>query len=340
MRKKLMAAAAMICLLISALMSLAARYDAGKLRLSTNYLSMYIGEVYNFSVSLNHGSETKADLVWSSNSSGAIRRDGTTVYANAVGTATVWVRTSDGEYIDSCQITVLPGVATNPVYPYPYTGAYYYYWPVYTISAAPTPTPSVQTTVVSGAADSAQQLAIELEQSARTSLDGQDVDFSFTRANKKLLIEPLRTEADKLNAVSFNGNILSRLKQFDYEYVEYRIPGISARLYPELNDSVSNSLSIQRAIPSSSAWASYRSRCVSGPWQIGTNGDAAGLSLCLTLKQAYEEDDLTLLMWDGSSFAAVSGGRWKLSNDGSGTDAEYYLTTGKLEAGTYAVIES
>lgn len=82
--------------------------------LDSHEMEMIIGEKGKLTVSLTPANATNQEISWSSSRRSIVSVDAEgNIKANAVGTATITVTTADGEYKDSCVITINPVLVSN-----------------------------------------------------------------------------------------------------------------------------------------------------------------------------------------------------------------------------------
>ena len=83
--------------------------------LSTNTLSIKTGETANLTANIRPSNATNKNVTWSTNNNAVASVNNGVVTANSVGQATIRVITEDGNYSDSCIVTVSQTVTTVSV---------------------------------------------------------------------------------------------------------------------------------------------------------------------------------------------------------------------------------
>lgn len=378
MRKRVLAIVLAFMMLLSASPALAASKDGiNTLKLDKNYLSLVVGNVYNFDVWQDPSTAANKPYRWYTSNNNIVKISGSTAYAVGVGRAVVSVTTDDGSVSDTCIIDVGVNSSnnsgsnnTNPVLPpnyyypnnyympsYGYTGPFYPYYPYYGYDAnnpyygvAPSDMPDMQkpveSFVIPGKATDAVELGVELRQSTVTTLDGRAITFHFSRSSETMTIKPQTVDYSKVNGVSFRGNILNRLKKFGFKTVEYSV-GDQVRVFlsPDMNNEIQNTVSVQKITPSANmatAWA-YGDSALSGPWRISTNVEKDGLQFRFYLPKDSDlnKSDMTLVKWseEKGAFEAIAKDAWVLKRyTGKNETGKFIETNMGLSQGVYAVV--
>lgn len=342
MRKKIFAIFLAVVMAFSATTAIAASSEGiNTIKLDKNYLSLTVGNVYNFEVWKEPSRINNKAYKWYTSNSNIVRLSDSAAYAVGVGRATVTVTTDDGSVRDQCIIDVsytansnsgsinpISGVPNyypgNPYYPnypyYPYygynnpyySGPYYpdgpyYQPPANSASDLPTIQQPVKSFIIPGKATDAVELSIELRQSTLTSLDGKTVNYHFSRSSDAMSIAPQVVDYGKVNGVSFQGNILNRLGKFGYKTIDYVVGDqVRVSLTSDMNNQIQNTISVQKIVPSAimaTAWSSYGDSVLSGPWRISTNVDNDGIKLRFYLPHGFDmtKAEMDLVKWNESS---------------------------------------
>lgn len=278
---------------------------------------MNVGESYQLTPTVRPTNATNQSVTWkSSNTTIATVNSNGVVKANAVGVTTITVTTVEGGYTDSCRITVVAG--SSP-------------------TATVTPTPTTSPT-----------LTAEKQIAARTKLylGGSIVAGTLSKSSTLLYVTPKTVNQTKTNIFSIDVETLNRLRETKYNALRYRLPWVLVDLYPRITTGMGSDetleISVQRLTNTTmtstmrTKWNSISSKSLSGPWQIVSTSEDEGMYLRIRMDKYYSKSNLRLVKWNGTNFVdAGTTTNWAVVKIGS----YYYLRSGRVSAGTYALLK-
>lgn len=282
-----------------------------------NAATMVVGETYQLRPTVRPTNATNQSVTWTSSNTNVATVDANGVI-KAVGTGTTVLKatTLEGAYSDSCTLTVKAGTTPTP-----------------TITISPTPSQNLTVT---------QQIA----RSTDLYLDGSYISGTLSRSTSLIYVTPKQSKQYSENSFTLDVASLKRLSEDKYSAIRYRLPWILVDVYERmgrnLDDDEVLEITVQRLSASTmtkamnTKWSSIQKKSITGPWEISSNSDTDGLYLRLKLPKYYSKSSLRLVKWNGSNFVdAGASTTWALVKIGS----DYYLRSGRVTPGTYAVLQ-
>lgn len=214
-------------------------------------------------------------------------------------------------------------------YPYYYYGYPYYGWG----SSIPTYNNYYSSGYVSpGTASTAIQFTQEFKQGVEVRCNDERRGYGYAEENNRLVVIPDTTSLTETNFLQFPANILNRLSRYNFEAVQYNLPGLEIGIFPVLNKNVPTVLKVTGQ-PDTGL-----TKTINGPWKFEVNGEESGLQIRFILDRQYTKADLRLMMLNSAGkFVEVKRTEWKLTARSSGSYTIHSVVTELLPAGTYAI---